>query len=144
MINGDNVMEAKTNQSSNTLIFEDGILGFEDIKRYDLKFSKDIWPFIHLQSQCGRVSFIVCDPVYFYPGYKPPLNNRVCRELKVKCKEHLRCLAIATIPGNIKDITINLKSPIVLNIENNHAKQYVTDEPDYPIKFRIIKDNELV
>lgn len=137
-------MKTQADQNEVVLFFEDGILGFEDIKHYKLIFSPEIAPFILLQSaQCERPCFIVCDPVQFVPGYRLQYSRRLCEELKVKSDKDIRFLSIVTIPENIRDITINLKSPIVLNIRNNMAKQWVTDEPEYPIKYRIINDDRM-
>jgi len=137
-------MKTQPEQNETILFFEDGILGFEDIKRYKLIFSPDISPFIYLQSaQCDHPCFIVCDPVQFVPGYRLQYSRRIREELKAQSEEDIRFLAIATIPDNIRDITINLKSPIMLNIKNNLAKQWVTDEPDYPIRYRLINDDRM-
>lgn len=130
--------------SENPIIlnFTTGILGFEDIHEYELLFIEDDSPFLFIQAVgCKHPSFAVCDPVGFVPDYNVNYIDEILTELKADSKDDLRCLSIVTMSDNISDITINLKSPIVLNIKNNLAKQFVMDVLNYPIKHKIF-DND--
>ncbi len=45
-------------------------------------------------------------------------------------------LVTVTVPEDIRQISINLKAPIIINTENNRAVQLILDE-DYPVKYKI-------
>ena len=47
---------------------------------------------------------------------------------------------LANISNNIEDMTINLKAPIVININNNKADQVICNNEEYPIKYYIYKE----
>lgn len=131
-----------SSDSSNVFTFTTGILGFEDTKKYELLFIEDDSPFLFLQAaELSHPSFVVCDPISFVPDYNPNYNDELLSELKAESKDDLRCLAIVTVSENIADITMNLKSPVVLNIKNNFAKQFVMDTPHYSIKHKIFKND---
>ena len=53
-------------------------------------------------------------------------------------EEDLLIYCIANIPNNIKDMTINLKAPIVININNNKADQVICNNEEYPIKYYVV------
>ena len=42
----------------------------------------------------------------------------------------------------IKDSVVNMKSPIVINPENNLAKQVILENTDYPIRHNLFGDFE--
>ena len=129
-------------ESSNILTFSTGILGFEDIHEYELLFIEDDSPFLFIQAiGCAHPCFAACDPVSFVPDYSVNYTDEILTELKADSKDDLRCLAITTMSDKITDITMNLKSPIVLNIKNNLAKQFVLDVLNYPIKYRIFNND---
>jgi flagellar assembly factor FliW len=120
------------------LTFTGPILGFEEITQYQLLLIEDGSPFFYLQALgCDHPCFVVCDPVRFVPEYAPCYPEEILTELNVAGKDELRCLAIVTIPGSFFDSTMNLKSPIVLNLKTHTAKQMVTDAPRYAIKQRL-------
>ncbi|MDD4699515.1 MAG: flagellar assembly protein FliW [Oscillospiraceae bacterium] len=129
-------------ESSNILTFTTGILGFEDIHEYELLFTEDDSPFLFIQAYgYEHPCFVACDPVAFVPDYSVNYTDEILTELKADSKDDLRCLAITTMSDKITDITMNLKSPIVLNIKNNLAKQFVLDVLNYPIKYRIFNND---
>ncbi|MDE7288773.1 MAG: flagellar assembly protein FliW, partial [Oscillospiraceae bacterium] len=50
----------------------------------------------------------------------------------------IRYLSLAVVPEEYKNTTVNLKSPIMINVEKMLAAQVIASE-DYPIKFPIFK-----
>ncbi len=131
-------------EGNNILIFQNGILGFEDVKRYKLEPSDDDSPFYSLTAVDGHPSFVVCDPLWFVPDYTipnlPGIDNAIER-LAADSAEDLRCLAIVNIPGTACDATANLKAPVIINIKNNYADQFVLDDPDLLIKYRLFDNS---
>lgn len=135
-------MCAKDNE---ILTFQEGILGFEEIRQYELLFPEEESPFLYLKA-VGRTHpcFVVCDPICFVPDYRVDYDKKLLALLKADSADDLRCLAIASIPSSVADMTVNLKSPVVFNIKNMTACQYVTDNPIYPVKHLIFKMNGTV
>jgi flagellar assembly factor FliW len=52
-------------------------------------------------------------------------------------QDQLRLLLIAIVPQNIKDITVNLKSPVVVNMGKRLAVQAILENSAYPVRYRL-------
>jgi flagellar assembly factor FliW len=48
--------------------------------------------------------------------------------------------SIAVVPDDIKDMTINLKGPIIINTKTNRAKQIVLEDDKYTLKYKIFEN----
>lgn len=119
-------------------IFQSRIWGFEDIKEYILSpFEQDL-PFYSFQA-VGREHpcFILCDPFFFLPEYKPELSDEMQKELGADSKEELFCLSVVTVPDIFKNMTVNLKSPVVFNRHNYQSRQFVLDNPEYSVRHKL-------
>jgi len=53
---------------------------------------------------------------------------------------HARRKFIVTVPDDIRFVTANLLSPIVINMRNKRGKQILLSDTDYPINYRILRD----
>jgi flagellar assembly factor FliW len=118
--------------------FPDGIYGFEDDTRFAV-FSRpfeDI-SFLYLQSVQNLVPcFLVFEPWDLYPDYRPNLSQEELEACQVESVEELIFLVIATVPSSIENLSINVKSPVVLNPKTKKARQVILQNPDYGVKYR--------
>lgn len=46
----------------------------------------------------------------------------------------------ATIPKDVKDASVNMKAPVIVNAANGKAIQVILEKGDYKIKHKIIED----
>lgn len=136
----------KTNKLEDiVLTFVEGILGFENIVKYEFSFCDDDSPFFYLQSQeGGHPSFLVCDPVGIINDYEVDYDAQMLLELEAQSADDLRCITIITIASEVAESTVNLRSPIIFNINNNFAKQYVLKEKNYSVKYKMFEKNRAV
>ncbi len=118
------------------LNFFKGIPAFEEYHRYALIHypHEDIAPMWLQCVENSALCFIVLDPFLYYENYSPRVSAADMAELGAKGAEELRFFAIAVVPEDAKDSTINLKSPLVVNIGNNRAMQCIL-ESDYPLRY---------
>ncbi|MFA9380360.1 MAG: flagellar assembly protein FliW [Acetanaerobacterium sp.] len=123
------------------LVFPKGILAFEEYKRYILIHypHEDIAPMWLQSVDNSSLCFIVFDPFLFFPDYAPAVSPADAAELGTGNGEDLRYFAIAVVPEDAKQSTINLKSPLVVNVKNNRAMQCILDL-DYPVRFPLLAD----
>lgn len=118
--------------------FPQGIYGFEDDKRFAL-FNRvfDDVPFLYMQSADNIIPcFLVFEPIDFCPDYEPSVSEEDLKAMGVKSAQELTFLAIANIPESIEDLSINLKSPIVLNPAKKQGHQVILQNPDYSIRYK--------
>lgn len=126
---------------SDILRFPEGLYGFEDVHEYVLlEPDEGHSPILYMQAVHSEYpSFIVVDPYFIDEQYDPQVPQDILQALKADSRDMLRFLAIAVIPQNIRDMTVNMKSPIVINISNKLAMQVILDESPYLVRQRVFE-----
>jgi len=125
------------------ITFEDGMYGFGDSKDYLLigNVEKDL-PFHWFQSIDDReLSFVITDPFLFVENYDFELDDLTVEKLEIESIEDISVYVTVIIPENVEEVTVNLKSPVIIKIRNRKAKQVILDG-DYPFKHNIFKKGE--
>lgn len=120
--------------------FENGIIGFPDMKSFTLIFDKEAegkaaisW----LQSMDEpEIAFPVMDPLLVCPDYNPSVEDELLKTLGEMTEDNLYVLTTVTVPKDIEQIAVNLKAPIVINTDTMRACQIIVDD-DLPVKYRI-------
>jgi flagellar assembly factor FliW len=112
-----------------------GILGFPDEQDYCLVDSGDDTLILWLQSLTNpHLAFPVLEPRIYKNDYVVRLSASELRELRLDSIKEASVFTILTIPGNLTEMTANLKAPVVINTRSRIAKQVVLQENDQPIK----------
>ena len=73
----------------------------------------------------------------FIENYNPVFPDGTKELLKADNYKELSIFVIAVIPEKVKDITVNLKSPIVINFEKKHGAQIILENREYSVKTRL-------
>ena len=135
-------VHGKITYDENEIIkFEKTILGFDKSKRFILKDVNENDFFKILQSvDEPEVAFIVISPFEVENNYEINLNNEVINTLKIKEANNVLLYSLVTLNSKIEDITVNLKAPIVININNKKAQQFIIDKEKYKIKHPLVKE----
>ncbi len=117
--------------------FPNGVYGFEEEHQFAI-FSREIegYTFLYLQSTASLFPcFMVFEPWDMHDHYEPKLSQDDLSECQVEHLDDLIFLVIATVPANIQELSINIKSPIVLNPKTRKAKQVIVQNPDYGVRY---------
>ena len=126
---------------SKVITMDNGLFGFENYKKYVLLYdsSSDEIPNIQwLQSVDEELLALpVMIPTTIVPDYNPVVDDEYLENLGEWSEETISMLVTVTVPANIKDISINLKAPIIINTTTMKGSQVVAENPDYEIKFKI-------
>ena len=144
-------MEIKTTRFGQVEIDEnliislpDGILGFEDCKRYIIldHFDKES-PFKWFQSiEDPSLAFVVTDPLVFVPEYKAKISKEEIISIKLTDEIKALTIVIVNIKRDHSEITINLQGPVVINPEKRLAKQVVLKESEYSVRHVIFSKGQ--
>ncbi|MDD5425926.1 MAG: flagellar assembly protein FliW [candidate division Zixibacteria bacterium] len=127
------------------IIMERPILGFENLREFCLIEIDEIMPFLWFQSvQEPSISFLVVNPIVFFPGYRIEINPKEIAELEVARVDAVETYVIVTLNKNPELITANLQGPILINTENNLAKQLILVNSDYKVRHSLLKAMEEV
>jgi len=124
------------------LTFEEGLLGFESIRRYVLipNPDKEV-PFHWLQAvDDPDLAFVVTIPFLFKEDYEFDIPDKVIKQLEIEKQEDVVVYSIAVVPEDIRKMTINLQGPLIINGKNKKGKQIVLDDNTYSLKYRIFQE----
>ena len=124
--------------------FENGIMGFEEYKDFTLLYDSEAEkkPFFSCL-QCVEeksLAFPVVNPLNVIKDYNPVVEDALLEPLGELKDEDIVLLVFATIPKNVKDASVNMKAPVIVNAANGKAIQVILEKGDYKIKHKIIED----
>ena len=124
------------------IIFPEGIPGFEDSKKYVLIGNESNEAvFFWLQSvDIPELCFVVTDPFMVYDGYGVDVEDDDIELLGITDPNRVLTLTIVVIPENINEIRVNLKAPIIINMEKKLGKQIIQKNDDLPIRYYLSKE----
>lgn len=121
------------------LDFPTGLLGFPNLRKYQLFEPIGAYPLKFLQSQeAPDVSFACIDVVAIQPNFQVALGEVEAAALALEAPGDALILALVTIPADPKEMTANLAGPLVINGKTRVGRQVVRDTDKYPLKFPII------
>mgnify|MGYP003399998227 FL=1 len=121
------------------ILFENGIIGFPDLKRFTLIYDEE--------NADGAINWLQCidEPTFALPvlnprfinsGYDPYINDELLKPLGELTEDNICILVTITVPQDIKKLSVNLKAPIVINIEEKKGTQLIVED-EFPVKFEI-------
>ena len=121
--------------SDDVIHFPEGLLGFNELKRFVLLDDPSDEIFAWLQS-CDEpgIAFPVLEPELFTTNYSVQLTKHDLEVLNMQSKEGTRSFAIITIPQDPTQMTANLKAPIVINVAKRLARQCVLQDNSLAIR----------
>ena len=124
------------------LTFDNGIMGFEDMKRwtliYDIEKGSE-GPISWFQSlDMAELALPVINPYTVTAVYEPVVEDELLKPLGEFKDEELVTLLTITIPSeDPSKTTANFRAPILINPVNRKGIQVIVSNEDYPIKFSI-------
>lgn len=108
-----------------TLQFPNGLLGFENIKHFELISLEEEHPFSWLRAEEDpAVAFLVIPPFPFFPEYHPDIPTDDVRALGLEAPQDALVYNIVTLRSHQR-ATVNLKGPLVINRHSLLGKQVV-------------------
>lgn len=123
------------------LTFENGILGFEDHKKYTILYdsTEESRPAVSWLQCCDipELAIPVVSPLLVKPDYNPIVDDELLKPLEELTDDNLVILLTLTVPEKIENISVNLKAPIIINADNRQGAQIIAENPDYEIKYRV-------
>lgn len=128
-------------EESKIITFENGLFGFEEYKRFALLFNSETEerPAISWL-QCvdeQSLALPVLIPTLVMPDYNPVVEDGVLTSLGDWNEENISVLVTITVPKDLKQMTTNMKAPIIINTDSMKGCQVVVENQDYEIKYRI-------
>ena len=123
------------------ITLEGGMIGLPDFQRFALIFDEEkgqkessiMW----FQSMDDPgTAFPVMHPNLVKPDYNPTVNDELLVPLGTLTEENTYVLVTVTATADVKETSVNLKAPIVINTDTRKGCQMIVED-DYPVKYRI-------
>lgn len=118
--------------------FENGIPGFSYLRKFilihDVEAEGQVM-FYWLQSiDEPEIAFVMVDMLKVMPDYEPLVPEDEIEELGEYSPEDFGIYNIVAFPKDVKEATVNLKAPIVINAKLKKGKQIICENNDYSVK----------
>lgn len=122
------------------LTFDRGLIGFEDYKRYTILYD--------CEKESNNISWLqsVDEPSFAIPiikpwlvreDYNPVVEDELLQGLGELTDDNLVILLTMNVPADLKNMSANLKAPIVINSDTRKGAQVVVENQDYEIHFKV-------
>lgn len=120
---------------NDVISFEQKIFGFEDYTDYIILYDDDFnGELAWLQSiEEPDLCFIIANPELTIGDYEPNCEKEAKKIIGAGTYEYW---LIMVVKEDFKESTVNLKSPVVINLDNRKAMQVILEER-YPIKYHL-------
>lgn len=123
------------------LEFPNGIIGFEDYKKYAILYDEDengIEKISWLQSlDEPALALPVVNPLSVVSEYSPMIEDELLKPLGNPADKDLLFLLALTVPSDMTKVTANMKAPFIINSVERKGVQLIVDNADYPVKFNV-------
>ncbi len=118
--------------------FVHSIPGFEGLKRFILLDHDKEGVFKWLQSaEKPDTAFLLTDPTQYLKEYNVKFRKSDLKAIELGDSANLVVLAMVCVTEGAegkKEVSINLKGPVIFNIENMSAMQSILDNNEYSVK----------
>ncbi|MDH5560512.1 MAG: flagellar assembly protein FliW [Deltaproteobacteria bacterium] len=130
-------------KSDNIVIFPEGPLGFPECTRFTLMDEDKAAPFRMLQSlDSPSLAFVVIDPLLVRPDYHFNVTREDLAQIKAEAPDDLIIYTIVTMSRDIREVTVNLQGPLVINPECRLGHQFVLVDSEYTTREKLIQNQD--
>ena len=123
------------------LTFEDGIIGFPDLKHFTLihdeEKGKDAGIRYFQSIEEPAFAMPVMNPLMVCEDYNPQVSEEFLSSLGNISDENIVVLVTVTVPTDLTKMTVNLQGPIIINSDEKKGAQIIVEGNDYPVKVPI-------
>ncbi|NUO07180.1 MAG: flagellar assembly protein FliW [Candidatus Brocadia sp.] len=127
-------------EKENIITFENGMLGFEDLKQFVIVAIEECLPFEWLVSvKDPLIAFPILNPMPFFADYNPMRSIEDLSSLDIKEGKNIEIFCTVTLGSRPSDVTINLKGPILINMKNKIGRQFVLIEDYYSLHHPLVR-----
>ncbi|MNM49125.1 Flagellar assembly factor FliW [compost metagenome] len=140
-------MELKTKQhgtftynEEEVITFKKGIMGLENLQKFIISDIKENPVFKILQSiEDEAVGLVIISPFEVKNNYEIDLKDDLIEKLNISSPKDVMLYNTVTLNSDVHKITVNLKAPIVINMDKKLGEQIIIDKEEYKIKHPLIE-----
>jgi len=123
-------------QPNHSLVFPTGMLGFPECRRFALLRGERDGLFWLQSMEHSALTFLLVDPFTLDSGFAFDVPRSQTMELGAMSSADVGLLAVVTLPsGDGEQPTANLQGPIVINFGARRAKQIVSSDEKFGVRY---------
>lgn len=114
------------------ITFPEGLFGFEGEKSFVMispKGGENSYPAWLQSTRDKNPCFIVFNPFDICPDYQITLSEQEFALLKATSVNDLSVLVLAVVPEDFTQTTVNMRSPVIINVREHLGLQVVLEQP---------------
>lgn len=124
--------------------FRDGMVGFPDLKNYVLVESPQMPLVLWLQStEDSNVAFPLIEPEFVRKGYSFSMNTADESMISYTPTTKLKTFLVMTIPTEVEQMTVNLRAPVVINIDQSCGGQIILQDKAQVVRAPVFTEFQL-
>lgn len=118
--------------------FPRGLVGLPEAQQFVFLHPEEAeGPFFWMQSvEDPALAFVVCDPRSFFPEYEVPLSVDEQETLEIHKPEDGVVCVILVVPEDPRNITANLRGPVIVNTMTSVGLQLVLAD-EFPVRAQL-------
>ena len=119
---------------------ERGLVGFDDYKKYTILYDseKEESSIAWFQSvDEPTLALPVINPTLIKEDYNPQVEEELLKDLGELTDENLVVFLVMTVPEDLKQMSVNLMAPIIINADTRKGAQVIVENPEYEIRYKI-------
>ena len=121
------------------ITFKEGLPGFPQIHKFAILVREELKPFQYLQAlEDPPIALFIINPFMVDPTYEFRLTDSDMDDLSSSNSAELAVFAVATIPDDPSQATLNLMAPIVINDRDRCGKQVILHDSKYSVKHPLL------
>jgi flagellar assembly factor FliW len=123
--------------------FREGLPGFPQIRKFAVLEFEDVKPFQYLQALGDPpIALLIINPFLIDPSYEFQLSAMDMEEIQSTQAGGVVIYAVATIPDNPEEATLNLMAPIIINEKARSGKQVILPDTNYTVRHPLFRKSD--
>lgn len=120
------------------IVFGKGLPGFEGLKKFELVSLEQVGFFNLSSSEEKEINLLLVDPYIYFPNYEVEIDDSIMESLNIKDVKDVLILSVVTLSDDVEKVTINLRAPLIININTGDSEQIILNREDYLIRQSLI------
>ena len=121
--------------------FKKGLPGFKKLKKFIIfpLEGNEVFSILH-SIEDAQIGLVLVSPYDVIKDYEFKIPDVNVLELAIASPKEVLVLTTVTLSSDIKNMTTNLKAPIIINIKEKSGEQLILDNDKYKIKEPLFND----
>jgi flagellar assembly factor FliW len=125
------------------LSFPAGMIGFPELERYSILKQREDSVFLWLHAiEEPSLAFPIVLPWVFYWDYEVKLSDEDMAAINVERADQISIYCVVNVTQNVREATINLFSPIVVNNAERLGRQVINLAEGYSTRNKLFKTED--